>query len=73
MTLTEGVPWPNHRFHGLALKGGYCRQVTVTVSGCHRVMPRALPRPDSLVLNLYRYCESNDRCWICLFHCLTSS
>ncbi|KAL8573437.1 hypothetical protein ACOMHN_032452 [Nucella lapillus] len=47
--------WPNHRFHGLVLKGGYCRQVTVTASGCHRVMPRALPRPDSLILNLYRY------------------
>ncbi|KAK7097976.1 uncharacterized protein [Littorina saxatilis] len=55
MKVQDGVPWPNHRFHGLALKGGYCRQVTVTATGCHRVITRALPRPDSLVLNLYRY------------------
>lgn len=51
------APWPNHRFHGLAFKGGYAHQVAVTVSGCHRVGLRALPRPDSIVLNLYRFCE----------------
>ncbi|PVD35125.1 hypothetical protein C0Q70_06406 [Pomacea canaliculata] len=51
----DRAPWPNHRFHGLAFKGGYAHQVAVTVSGCHRVGLRALPRPDSIVLNLYRF------------------
>lgn len=55
LRVEEGAPWPNHRFHGLAFKGGYCRQVAVTVSGCHRVQTRAIPNPDSLVLNLYRF------------------
>nr|KAG5690215.1 hypothetical protein BaRGS_019011 [Batillaria attramentaria] len=55
MRVEEGAPWPNHRFHGLAFKNGYCRQVAVTLSGCHKVVTRALPAPDSLVLNLYRY------------------